>query len=323
MAAKSFDDRFIIKNGGIEKKQLERMPNLVSQLSLIAFVMFIFMSVYEISKQYLFPNISLWESHIITIIFTTLIATIVSYFVLRKFHIVYKNIKIEIEHRKQVEADLRSSEERFKDLVEMLPEVVFETDQNLELTFANRRAFELFGYSDEDLHRGLNGLEMLAPEDRARAKANIALRLKGEDPGTAEYQALKKDGSPFPVLFHASSIMKEGELYGLRGIIVDITDRRRTEQERIQREKLQGIIEMAGAVCHEMNQPMQVVSLTSELLNIDSNNNPLLNENLTKIKDQIDRMSAITQKLMGITRYETKDYLKGKIIDIDKAAEIN
>ena len=115
-------------------------------------------------------------------------------------------------------------------LVEMLPEAVFETNRNLELNYANRCAFELFGYSAEDLKGGLNGLELIAPADRDRAKANVARRLKGEDPGTVEYQALRKDGSSFPILLHSSSIIKEGELFGFRGILLDITERKRAEE---------------------------------------------------------------------------------------------
>jgi PAS domain S-box-containing protein len=88
----------------------------------------------------------------------------------------------------------------------------------------------LFGYSDEDLEKGLNGLDMLVPENRERAKINMVKRLRGEDPRTAEYQALRKDGTTFPVLFHASSIAKDGELIGLRGIIVDITERKKVEE---------------------------------------------------------------------------------------------
>ncbi len=140
---------------------------------------------------------------------------------------------MDITERKQAEKELRESEERFKDLAEMLPEAAFETDRNLKLTYANRRAFELFGYSDEDLTRGLKGLEMFAPESRDRVKANFTKRIKGEDPGTIEYQALKKDGSTFPVFFHANSIMKEGELFGLRGIIIDITERKKAEEKII------------------------------------------------------------------------------------------
>ncbi len=46
-----------------------------------------------------------------------------------------------------------------------------------------------------------------------------------------------------------------------------------------------------------------------------------LRETVAKIKKQIKRLGTITQKLMGITKYETKEYLKGKIIDIDKAGQ--
>ena len=96
---------------------------------------------------------------------------------------------------------------------------------------------------------------------------------------------------------------------------------KKVENERIQKEKLQGIIEMAGAVCHELNQPMQVASITAELLLADVKEDNPVYKDLKTIKKQTDRMGVITRKLMRITKYETKDYLKGKIIDIDKAVE--
>jgi C4-dicarboxylate-specific signal transduction histidine kinase len=101
----------------------------------------------------------------------------------------------------------------------------------------------------------------------------------------------------------------------------EIDERKRAEQERIEKEKLQGIIEMSGAVCHELNQPMQVVSGTSVLLMMNIQDDNPLYENIKTVKEQIDRMGTITKKLMGITKYITKDYLKGKIIDIDKATK--
>ncbi len=87
-----------------------------------------------------------------------------------------------------------------------------------------------------------------------------------------------------------------------------------------EKEKLTGVIEMAGAVCHEINQPMQVVLGLSELLLMDVKEDHPLYQNIFEIKDQIDRMGGITRKLMNITRYETKNYLKGNIVDIDKSS---
>lgn len=95
--------------------------------------------------------------------------------------------------------------------------------------------------------------------------------------------------------------------------------RRRAEEELRRHEKLQGVIEMAGAVCHELNQPLQAVSGYSELLLMEIKDDHPFYDKIHKIKKQVERMGTITQKLRTITRYETMDYLKGKIIDIDKA----
>ncbi len=89
----------------------------------------------------------------------------------------------------------------------------------------------------------------------------------------------------------------------------------------IEKEKLEGVMEMAGAVCHEMNQPLQVVSGYSELLLMDIPPDSPAYGNVKKIKAQVGRMREITRKLMCITRYETRPYIKEtKIIDIDTAS---
>ena len=89
----------------------------------------------------------------------------------------------------------------------------------------------------------------------------------------------------------------------------------------IEKEKLQGVIEMSGTVCHEMNQPIQVIAGYSELMLMDiSEDNPLYKK-IKIISEQIDKLALITEKLMRVTKYETKDYLESKIIDIDRASE--
>ena len=92
-------------------------------------------------------------------------------------------------------------------------------------------------------------------------------------------------------------------------------------QTQAQKEKLQGVIEMAGATCHELNQPMQVISGYSELLTQIVTRDNSLQGDLKAIIGQIEKMGAITDKIMKITKYETREYTKGiYIIDIDKAS---
>jgi len=90
----------------------------------------------------------------------------------------------------------------------------------------------------------------------------------------------------------------------------------------LEEEKLKGVLEMAGAVCHELNQPMQNIMGFSQLLIDKIPNDDPKYEYINIIKKQIDKMGEITRKLMKITRYETIAYVQDtKIIDIHKASD--
>lgn len=87
-------------------------------------------------------------------------------------------------------------------------------------------------------------------------------------------------------------------------------------------EKLKGTLEMAGTVCHELNQPLQYISGASQLLSMDLAKDDPLRERIAKIKEHVDKMALITKKLMGITSVEERDYVgETKILEIDKSSK--
>jgi C4-dicarboxylate-specific signal transduction histidine kinase len=105
------------------------------------------------------------------------------------------------------------------------------------------------------------------------------------------------------------------------GSLSIVTREMRKEEERLQKERLQVTLQMAGAVCHELNQPLQGIFGYSETLLMRFPEGDPLNYKVKKIIELTNRMGKITKKLMRITKYETKDYVHGiKIIDIDKSA---
>ena len=147
------------------------------------------------------------------------------------------------EYKNAVDA-LEKSEEKYRQLAELLPQVVFEIDEKGNITFANRIAFDLFGYTREDFEKGVNALQMLIPEDRERAVANIQKALRGEKSGGTEYTALTKDGRTYPVMLYSNPIMREGEPVGLRGIMVDLTEIKQAQEAlRESEEKYRNILE--------------------------------------------------------------------------------
>ncbi|MCK4422101.1 PAS domain S-box protein [candidate division WOR-3 bacterium] len=137
----------------------------------------------------------------------------------------------DITEHKKAENELRESEKKYRELANLLPQSVFEMDREGNYTFANRYALESFGYSQEDLKKGLNALQLFIPEDRERVKQNIRKKLSGEEFKDHEYTALRKDGITFPVIIYTVPIIRKKKPVGLRGIAVDITERKKTEEE--------------------------------------------------------------------------------------------
>ena len=114
---------------------------------------------------------------------------------------------------------------------------------------------------------------------------------------------------------------KQGKILGSVGVMLDFTEKNRVARERLQKEKLQGVLETAGAICHELNQPLQALSGYAELAQAGVNASDDYNSLVDKIRGQIERMAQITRKLHNITVYAAKEYIgDARIIDIDKAS---
>ena len=132
-------------------------------------------------------------------------------------------IGADITERKKVEAALQESEKRFRELTDLLPQTVYEVDTSGRITYANRFAFEAFGYSREDFESGLQVAQMIHPDDRNRALQNIQRVMRGEDVAGDGYRALRKDGTTFPVIIYGARIIRENVVVGMRGIVADIS----------------------------------------------------------------------------------------------------
>ncbi|MBN1269329.1 MAG: PAS domain S-box protein [Kiritimatiellae bacterium] len=135
----------------------------------------------------------------------------------------------DIIERKKAESALRQSEERFREMAELLPETVFEVDTNGRLTFANRTAFEMFGYDQAEFERGLSAMDMFRAEDRARLLDNLRAVMAGERVRGQEYCAQRKDGRTFPVVAYSTRIVRDGKAAGVRGFLIDVTARKDME----------------------------------------------------------------------------------------------
>ncbi len=139
---------------------------------------------------------------------------------------------VDITERKKAEQALRESEEKYRQLAELLPQHVFEVDKRGLFTFTNRAGRDLLGYTTGDLEASSpeSVSDVLAPEDRARALEDFARVRQGEKVTGAEYTLLKKDGSTVPVVSFIAPVRKDGVVVGARGVAVDISHLKRMQE---------------------------------------------------------------------------------------------
>jgi len=155
--------------------------------------------------------------------------------------------------------ELSESEKRFREMAELLPDIIFEADEKDNITFLNKVALETFGYAANEVTNGFNALQAVAPEDRARAEEDIRRGMSGEHLRHAEYKGLRKDGTTFPMIVDSARIFRDGKLVGRRGVVIDITERKEMEEKLRKAERYVGIGEAAAMVGHDLRNPLQVI----------------------------------------------------------------
>lgn len=170
----------------------------------------------------------------------------------------------DIHDKKLAEDALAQREQEFRyqlrylnTLINNMNELCFTYDNDLMLTFVNRRLIEKLGYSAEEM-LGKSLLEFIAPEHRAAAKKEAEMRLQGNF-GTHEHRLLCKDGSELLVEIKGSPIYEDDVITGGLVLADDITGRRQMEMDMARLGQMHLVGEMAASIGHEIRNPMTTV----------------------------------------------------------------
>ena len=231
----------------------------------------------------------------------------------------------EAEARRQTEDKLRHYLQLMDTLVNTIPNPIYFRDVDGVFRGCNR-AFEqqiLGGAREAIIGRHPRDLSDQRPGDFfAGLRQREPVSAANAETAPVEVQVTCVDGRVREFLITVAGVADEnGDNAGTVGVMLDLTEKNRAARERAQREKFEGVLETAGAVCHEMNQPLQVILGYAELLLNETGEGARWHSLAERIKGQVERMADITGKLQKITRYETMDYGEhARIIDIHKSS---
>ena len=139
--------------------------------------------------------------------------------------------------------------------------------------------------------------------------------VTGEGDENIAVKALKEGATDY--------LVKDAESKYLNILPITIENaliKKKAEEKHIQSEKLEAIIEFACAACHELSQPLTIISCYSNLLQGKDTTDESLKKTLAIIQEQVERMAKVIHKFQNINQYKTKKYIDRRIVDIDKSS---
>ncbi len=142
-----------------------------------------------------------------------------------------------------IRQNVQASETRFRELAELLPQIIFEMDTEGNVLYINKAGTDQFGITDQMIAEKVNIRQFLSSDNIQQMQRGLAAVMAGS-PSLGEVYSLKRtDGSFMKAIVSTALIKKEGAITGFRGVVVDVTERLRMQDALNQnREMLDGIL---------------------------------------------------------------------------------
>ncbi len=196
---------------------------------------------------------------------------------------------------------VKSSEERYKDLFANAYDLIFMLDQELRITSINRVGPQVMGY-DLDKLIGHPLEHFSQPASWEQVQPLIADLQAGANVAPFELELVRNDGEPV-YLEISARLMQNGQgSCGIHCIARNLTERRKLEQQLIQSEKLSAIGQLVAGVAHELNNPLTSISGYAQLLQRDKSLSDVTVQDVLQIHTQAERAARIVRNLLIFAR---------------------
>jgi two-component system, cell cycle sensor histidine kinase and response regulator CckA len=200
-------------------------------------------------------------------------------------------------------ASAKKNSDRYRDILENITEGYFEVDLNGNFTFMNPSMAKILGYPAADL-MGVNFKAYMNEDNIGKVYQKFLETYRtGSSTMLLDGRHIRRDGSALEIETSIALLRdKAGRPTGFRGIVRDITERKRMEQQLIQIHKMEAIGTLAGGIAHDFNNLlMGIQGFTSLMLSDLERDHPHYNK-LLQIEEQVHSGAELTQQLLGFAQ---------------------
>ncbi|HEX3020443.1 MAG TPA: ATP-binding protein [Chitinispirillaceae bacterium] len=197
---------------------------------------------------------------------------------------------------------LEESEQRYRELTDFLPEAIFEIDLKGDISYANKKAYDLFGYGKDDLAQFVNPLYFIIPKEHELVKVNLNRILNSSVQVHSEYTAVHKSGRQFPVMVHSTPIIRNNKIAGLCGVCIDLTERVRFEKEMFKKDKLEALGILAGGIAHDFNNLLTAIWAGVSIIKLTTHDDSEQKSIIQDVENALQRGRDLTGQLLTYSK---------------------
>ena len=231
----------------------------------------------------------------------------------------------DITERKNTEEKLKSSEKKYRQLIETTGDIIFKHDAQGKITFVNNAGLKFSGYTREEAI-GKNLTDFLPPDEIQDLIERKEKRSEGDDDHYQfEARLINKDGETIDVDVHATPIIENGSYQGSLVVARDITERKQIQrekkelqQQRQQTQKLETLGTLAGGIGHDFNNILTPILGYSEMIKQNFSDNDPNHQYINEIINGCIRAKDLIYQMLSFSRETSHERRPLNIIPIIK-----
>lgn len=221
----------------------------------------------------------------------------------------------------------KRSEELLERVVGLSVDAIVAADRMGNVLIFNESAERVFGYKAEEVIGKIN-IEKIYPPGIAREAMRMMRSTSWGGAGWVNgvrLEILTKEGKNVPISLYGAIVYEDGQEVATIGYFMDLREKLRLQkqmeeidQKLAQRETEAALAELAGALAHELNQPLTTINSRIYLLDKKIGNSDPVKSDLKILQQEVDKMAQIVRRIGLVTHYETRSYAgRAQIIDIE------
>jgi two-component system, cell cycle sensor histidine kinase and response regulator CckA len=224
---------------------------------------------------------------------------------------------IAIEHDR-AKSELRAAEARYRTLVERLPAITYiaELGAGGPWHYVSPQIETMLGFTAAEwLSDPMNWMDHIHPDDREIALAAEKLFQETHELFQAEYRMCARDGRL--LWFRDEGVLlqqTDGQALLMQGVLYDITERKRLEDQLRHSQKMEAVGQLAGGVAHDFNNLLMLIQAHNEHLRDRLAADDPASKDSVEIEKAVTRAASLTAQLLAFSR---KQVLRPKVLDLN------